>query len=104
MDLVDSMGKWSITLCGEGNSKKATDLMQAKARYKEDSNFHRIQLSVTFKAVKFFISYFITNKLNSNIVHLELNICGDEIYLLDPMIKLVRLKSLTLKDDCRERE
>ena len=104
MDLDDSMRKWSITLCREGNSKKATDLMQSKARHKEDSNFHRIQLSVTFKVVKFFTSYFITNELNSNIVHLELNICGDEIYLLDPIIKLVRLKSLTLKNDCRENE
>ena len=104
IELDDSMRKWNVTFCGERSSKLATDLIQAKARHIKDSNFHLIQLSAAFKATKYFTSYFVMHEFHSNIVHLELNICGDELYLLEPAIKLVKLKSLTLKSESRMEE
>ena len=110
MELDPTMRTWNLRFYSSNWWKLGILLTKAKKKHILDGNIESIKLSVNFSGLSFnfktdeslfgflFLADNVINHWKNNIVHLAIQITGQEVFLSNPDLKMPNLKSLALGD------
>ena len=110
MELDPTMRTWNLRFNSSNWWKLGILLTKAKKKHILDGNIKSIKLSVsfyndflTFKTDELWFGFLfladnVINHWKNNIVHLDIQITGQEVFLSNPDLRMPNLKSLVLRD------